>query len=110
MAYDWAKPFYNSTAWKEMRILILTRDHYLCTEPGCHRTAEEVHHIEELTKDNVNDISITLNPKNLKSLCSECHKRITKQMKSKDNGILIDIVFDENGYPVPVDISPRVSH
>ncbi|MCQ2087986.1 MAG: HNH endonuclease [Bacilli bacterium] len=107
MAYPWAKAFYNSSAWKDMRRLILMRDHYRCTEPSCHRTAEEVHHIKELTKENVNDNSIALNPNNLRSLCGDCHKRITKREKMKSNKILIDIIFDDDGYPIPAG-TPRV--
>lgn len=100
MAKDWSKAFYNSAAWKAQRLAILKRDRYRCTEPGCHRTAEEVHHIVELTEENVNDQKIALDQNNLRSLCSSCHKRITRAMKQKAAGILEDIVFDENGYPV----------
>ncbi|MCM1192908.1 MAG: HNH endonuclease [Butyrivibrio sp.] len=100
MAKDWSKDFYNSAVWKTQRQAILKRDRFRCTEPGCHRTAEEVHHIEELTEANINNPQITLNPKNLRSLCSRCHKRITREMKQKSYGILEDIVFDADGYPV----------
>ena len=100
MAQDWAKRFYNSQAWKKQRDYVLKRDHYTCTEPGCRARAEEVHHIKELSANNVNDINISLNPSNLRSLCGDCHKRITREMKSGTFGILQDIVFDTNGYPV----------
>lgn len=106
MAKDWAKAFYNSTAWKQTRLCVLKRDRYRCQQPGCRRTAEEVHHIKELTEDNVNDIRVSLNINNLTSLCSDCHKAITKRMKTKGYGILEDIVFDENGYPIPADTPP----
>lgn len=66
-----------------------------------------MHHIKELTEKNINDINISLNEKNLRSLCGECHKRITRMMKSKSYGILDEIIFDENGYPIPVNIPPR---
>lgn len=59
-----------------------------------------VHHIVELTEENVNDQKIALDQNNLRSLCGSCHKRITRAMKQKAAGILEDIVFDENGYPV----------
>ena len=106
MAKEWAKSFYNSNAWKQTREIALKRDRYRCQSPGCRRTAEEVHHIVELTEKNVNDIRISLNLNNLTSLCSDCHKRITKKMKSKDYGILEDIIFDENGYPMPAKDTP----
>ena len=36
--------------------------------------AVEVHHITELTPDNINDPSVSLNLDNLVSLCRECHR------------------------------------
>lgn len=102
MARDTLKGFYNSGVWKKQRIYILKRDKYCCTEPGCHRTATEVHHIIELNESNVNDFNICLNENNLRSLCHDCHSRITKQMKSGKENILNNICFDENGYPVEI--------
>lgn len=99
MAKDWAKQFYNSHAWKQQRQYILQRDHYTCTEPGCYQPATEVHHIIELTESNVNDINICLNENNLRSLCHNCHSRITKEIKNGNNNILVSISFDEYGYP-----------
>ena len=107
MAKDWSKGFYNSAAWKKERQAVLMRDRYRCTEPGCYRTAQEVHHIKELTEQNVSDPMIALNENNLRSLCSDCHKRITRRMKSKDNMILPDIIFDENGYPIAGSTPPQ---
>lgn len=106
MAKEWSKPFYNSAAWKHQRAAVLKRDRYRCTEPGCHRTAEEVHHIIELTEQNISDTKISLDMENLRSLCGDCHKRITKQMNRKACEILEDIIFDENGYPVSANIPP----
>ena len=53
------------------------RDSFLCQDclaEGRYTPAEEVHHIEPLTPDNISDQSIALNPDNLVSLCRECHK------------------------------------
>ena len=100
MAEQWAQAFYNSTAWRKQRKYILARDHFTCTEVGCHMPAEEVHHIIELTKDNINDVNICLNENNLRSLCHDCHTKITKQMKSKTFGILPEVFFDSNGYVI----------
>lgn len=102
MAQSWAIPFYSSSLWKKQREYILKRDNFICTEPACHRTATEVHHIVELTENNINDINICLGEDNLRSLCHECHTRITKEMNSKGNGILESITFDADGYPVPL--------
>lgn len=107
MAKEWSKGFYNSAKWKLQRAAVLKRDRYRCTEPGCGRTAEEVHHVIELTEKNVDDPLISLALSNLRSLCGSCHKRITKQMKRKENNILEKIIFDRNGYPIPADTPPE---
>ena len=44
MARAFAKAFYNSGVWKEVRESILKRDNYMCQMEGCHNPAEEVHH------------------------------------------------------------------
>lgn len=108
MARAFAKAFYNSAVWKEVRESILKRDRYMCQMAGCHNPAEEVHHKKELTPDNINDTSITVNPDNLISLCGECHKAITARNKrgQETEDILPSVVFDEAGYPVIAD-SPR---
>ena len=76
MAKDWAKQFYNSKAWRDTRKIALRRDLYTCAY--CYGRAEEVHHIQELAPDNINDPSIALNPDNLISLCHDCHTKVTK--------------------------------
>lgn len=73
----WAESFYSSGAWKKTREIILKRDAYLCAD--CMKQnkltpAEEVHHITELTPENINDPSVTLSPSNLVALCRECHR------------------------------------
>lgn len=100
MAEPWADSFYHSSKWKKQRKNILLRDHFTCTEPGCHRRASEVHHIVELTIDNINDENISLAESNLRSLCHDCHTRITSEMKAGTYGILPSITFDANGFPI----------
>ena len=71
-----AKGFYKSKAWKDIREFVMSRDARLCQDclkQGKITTAEEVHHIVEITQDNIKDPNITLNPDNLVSLCRECH-------------------------------------
>lgn len=54
------------------------RDSFLCQDclsEGRYTPAEEVHHIEPLTPENINSPSVSLNPDNLISLCRECHKK-----------------------------------
>ncbi len=104
MAKEFARAFYHSRQWAKQREYILKRDNYICTEPNCSRVATEVHHIQELTADNIDDVDITLNENNLRSLCHECHDRITKAMKANErsNDLLEPIAFDHYGYPIVV--------
>lgn len=96
MAKDFAKPFYDSKVWKDTRKQILRRASFTCEECGVER-ASEVHHIIPLTPDNINDPSITLNPKNLRALGSVCHKKITKGASD----VVAGYVFDDQGNVVP---------
>ena len=73
----WAEEFYKSQAWKICREVIMQRDHYLCQDclkQNKFTAAEEVHHIIELTPENIQDPEVTLNSENLISLCRECHR------------------------------------
>ena len=74
---EWAKFFYNSQQWHNMRTYIIKRDQGLCQDclkKGLIVPAEEVHHIIPLQPENITDPSITLNEENLVSLCRECHR------------------------------------
>lgn len=102
MAKEYAKAFYNSKAWQQAREMALMRDRYMCQCDGCTNVAEEVHHKIEITEKNINDVKVTLNQDNLISLCSECHKRITKEAHRKQKKILQAITFDEKGYPIAI--------
>ena len=82
-----------------MRAAVLARDRYRCQNNNCFRIAEEVHHKIEINESNINDENITLNPNNLISLCSDCHKQITKIMKRKKGSFLPELSFDEHGQP-----------
>ncbi len=77
MAKDFSNRFYKTGAWVKVRDYCLHRDAFLCQDclaNGMYTPAEEVHHIIELTPENITDPSISLNPGNLVSLCRECHK------------------------------------
>jgi thymidine kinase len=95
VAREFAKPFYNSTAWKYKRKEILKRDNYTCRD--CDGRATEVHHKKELTPKNINDIRIALGNDNLVSLCHDCHKKITLNRCDVQEGY----IFDEHGQVVP---------
>ena len=91
MPKDWAISFYNSGAWKAVRREVLRRDHYTCKH--CYRRASEVHHIIELTPDNLHDHTVSLNPDNLEALCHDCHTKETKD----STDIIKGYIFDEEG-------------
>ena len=80
MAREFSKPFYNSPEWQRVRQTVLMRDRFLCVK--CGKPAEEVHHIKELTPQNITDPCITLSYTNLAALCHNCHmKRHHPHMK-----------------------------
>lgn len=86
MAKPFAKPFYKSKAWEQARSMALSRDNHLCQDclkSGIITQAEEVHHIIELTPENINDPSINTDLNNLVCLCHACHTRrhLTKEKR-----------------------------
>lgn len=103
MAREFSKQFYNSKLWQNTRDYILKRDKYLCVK--CGRPAEEVHHITHLSPNNINDLTVTVNPDNLISLCKDCHfeqhrgEHGSGRKVREDNG-LPQYEFDEDGFLV----------
>ena len=73
----WASEFYHSAAWRTLRDAIIRRDTFLCQDclkAGRLTPAEEVHHIQPLTPENIKDPQVALNPELLISVCRECHQ------------------------------------
>lgn len=71
-----AEAFYKSKSWQSCRNAYMDRVGGLCESclaAGRYTPAEIVHHIVELTPENVNDASISLNFDNLQAVCRECH-------------------------------------
>lgn len=100
MARDFAKSFYDSKEWINTRDYVLRRDKYLCR---CGRPATEVHHIIHLSPQNIGDVSITMNPDNLISLCRDCHFEEHKGEHGKGRKVRENnpYKFDENGMLIP---------
>lgn len=70
------KSFYDSKEWKNFRKMIILQRGPVCEE--CKRLITEhkqleVHHEEILTINNVNDVTVSLNPDKVKILCNGCH-------------------------------------
>ena len=91
MAKVWARGFYTSRLWRRTRQLALRRDHYTCHD--CASRAEEVHHIIELTPENINNPRIALELDNLMSLCHDCHNKRT----AGSGDVLEGYLFDDDG-------------
>jgi hypothetical protein len=76
------------------RFIIFTKYH--ATTPIAEITEEsvnEVHHIIELTPENIGDQTVAINPDNLISLCHNCHTKRTKGSGEKPE----DYEFDDSG-------------
>ena len=85
--------FYKSDRWHMARNIIIARANGLCEK--CGKVGTEVHHIIKLTPDNVDDVSISINPKNLILLCKDCHNKEhgrftnTKEYKFDEEGNMV---------------------
>lgn len=90
MAAEWAKWFYNSKAWLECSRAYAVSAFYLCER--CRKPGYITHHKIELTPENINDPSVTLNWDNLEYLCLDCHNRVNAQSVTRD-----DVQFDGSG-------------
>ncbi len=96
MAKPFAKSFYASRVWRTVRQQALRRDSYTCCLCGGHAT--EVHHLIELTPQNISDMRIALGLDNLQSLCWLCHNKETICAGDLPDGY----VFDGEGNVVPI--------
>lgn len=98
MAKQFARQFYHSQLWKEVRDSVLKRDNYICVQ--CSAPAKEVHHKIKLTPKNINDIQISVNENNLISLCRDCHMAIHRPERRQAEVIKSGYEFDINGMPI----------
>lgn len=99
-----AHKFYHSKAWQDVRSLAWDRAHGLCercASQGETVPADVIHHKIPLSAENVNNLSISLNPDNLIALCNECHTIVHQElgigaMNGKGETTL-RVRFDKNG-------------
>ena len=76
--------FYTSTAWKNKRAAILSRDGYMCRECkryGRQRPATTVHHIKHFDEYP----ELALESDNLISLCEACHNKMHPEKAKNAN-------------------------
>lgn len=106
------KDFYNSDAWKKVRIYIWLKQNLLCNRcgravyvdgiskwiPKEKRLIGIVHHINYLNDTNIANVEISLNENNLEGICIDCHNEehilgtgVTKK----------DVMFDSDGNLIP---------
>jgi len=97
MALDYAKAFYNSKAWRELRLYVCQSRHWTCEECGGY--GNQVHHIVEITPDNINDPNVTLNENNLQLLCEECHNGKRRLERDVEEGLYFDDFGNLVKYP-----------
>lgn len=96
MAREFAKRFYKSKAWKEIRSIVFIEANGVCQR--CGEPGEEVHHIIWLTPNNIDDVDITLGLDNLILLCKDCHRGIHAGRSSTKK----EYRFNENGELIPI--------
>lgn len=103
MAKAFAKGFYNSKAWQATRAAYIK--HRIGIDGGICETCKKrpgyiVHHKEELSEENIDDVNVTLSFSNLKYDCKYCHDREEGHfVKEKETRCS----FDKNGMPLPHD-------
>lgn len=74
---EFAKAFYKSKAWQRCRDGYAASVGGLCEDclaKGLYRPGEIVHHMIELTPDNINDPAVSLSWSNLRLLCRELYE------------------------------------
>jgi len=90
--------FYQSTAWDKARKAYFNIKFARCERCdellGIKPRDHSVHHIIELTPDNVNDPMISLSFDNFELLCQSCHN---KHHKSSGSATTEETEFDEFG-------------
>lgn len=93
MSKEFAREFYNSTAWKRCREEYKKKAVYLCER--CGRPGDIVHHKRRVSPETINDASVLLNFDNLELLCRQCHA--DEHAGERDGKSWRRYYFDENG-------------
>jgi 5-methylcytosine-specific restriction endonuclease McrA len=88
---EFARGFYTSKAWKQVRASYIAKVHGLCER--CSGGGKIVHHKIYLNETNIHDPMIALSHDNLEYLCQDCHNDEHMGRKALAKGLR----FDENG-------------
>jgi len=87
------KTFYTCSTWRKFRLLVIDQrispdDGLLycehCNKPILQRYDVILHHVKELTEDNVNDSQIALHQDNIKVVHAHCHNEIHKRFSGQN--------------------------
>ncbi len=96
--------FYHTKKWRMNRKAYIAKriliDGGLC-ESCKLKLGEHLDHIKELTPENIGDIGISLDHRNLQYLCQECHNKKTKEDKNFNRNPWGVTNFDKCGQPLP---------
>lgn len=98
MAREFAKSFYSSKEWQSTRDLYIKSVGGLCENclaKGIYKPGKVVHHIVHLSAGNIDNPEITLNPKNLRLVCQDCHA------EEHAEGPALRYCFDADGNVMP---------
>ncbi len=90
----WAKGFYLSATWERTRAAYLVSQDGICER--CGEPAKVVHHKRHITRDNINDVAVTLDWDNLEALCQDCHNKEHHKRKTASR-----YRFDADGHILP---------
>ena len=80
--YSILQSFYASDAWQAFRAMVIAERGMICQHCGqliAQLYDLTIHHIVELTPENVNDVMISLNPDNVLIVHHDCHNQIHKR-------------------------------
>lgn len=83
---EFAEQFYKSKAWKDCAKAYKKSVGGLCEDcmaKGVVSAAEIVHHKTRITPENITDATVTLDWRNLKALCRECHANEHRKVKRR---------------------------
>lgn len=103
-----ARAFYHSRAWKNIREFVYRRDKGLCQRCKRHNKFQPgkiVHHLIPLTPENIDDPTIALDADNLELVCKRCHEEIHKHLgygALNTSTVKPRVGFDENGNVVSI--------
>lgn len=100
MAREFAKWFYDSSAWRKCRASYISKrqgiDGGMC-ERCRERPGYIVHHKIAITPANINDPDVSLSFRNFEYVCQECHNKAHGKDKPEPR-----VIFTEDGDVCPI--------